>query len=100
MSVSATHPTRKSVPVDPHAQREIEQLKSTSAYRDALLRMTGVDALSVSEAVLLQTLLEAGLRAVRHEVEEVGYAQIAAETDFEETRRMARRRRPHWADEP
>jgi len=44
----------------------------------------------------------AGLRAVREKAEELAYANAAAERltsgEAEEIRRIARRRRPAWAD--
>jgi hypothetical protein len=45
----------------------------------------------------------AGLRAIREKAEEHGYAAAAADRlasgEAEESRRIARRRRPAWADE-
>jgi len=38
-------------------------------------------------------------KAVRQQVEEQSYAQIAADMDSASQRTVARRRRPSWADE-
>jgi len=52
-----------------------------------------------SEATLLHSVMEAGIKAVQQQVEDQGYAQIAAEMDEASQRTVARRRRPSWADE-
>jgi hypothetical protein len=54
---------------------------------------------SISEAALLQTVLEAGLKAVADLVEAEGYARIALEVVPENRQAVARRRRPTWAGE-
>lgn len=91
MSVEAVAPRRKSVPITEHELQRIEHIRTTAAYQDALRALTGVDATSASEALLLQALLLAGIRAVQHHVEETGYAQLADQIDWAEHRRMHRR---------
>jgi hypothetical protein len=56
----------------------------------------------VSEAVLLHSVLEAGLAAIRAMAEADGSEEIAAQYagQAEERRRMSRRRTPTWIDEP
>ena len=57
----------------------------------------------VAEAALLRMIFEAGLRAIRERAEELAYASAAEDRrsgeDADADRRIARRRRPAWADE-
>jgi hypothetical protein len=58
---------------------------------------------SVTEAALLHMIFTEGLRAIRERAEERAYASAAgdrlASGEADERRRIARRRRPAWADE-
>ena len=48
---------------------------------------------------MLHALVEAGLRAVTQEIEDRGYAEMAADYTAADRRRVARRRKPAWAEE-
>ena len=57
---------------------------------------------SVAEAALLRMIFETGLRAIREKAEELAYASAAEDRlsgEADETRQIARRRRPAWAAE-
>lgn len=91
---------RKSLPLTERDLRDLETLRSSEAHRAALATLVSSDILKTrSEAALLRAVLEAGLRAVEHQVEADGYAQMAADLDAAAMKRSARRRRPSWADE-
>jgi hypothetical protein len=53
----------------------------------------------LEKAALLRAVLEVGQRAVEHQVEADGYAQMATDQEVAARQRSARRRRPSWADE-
>lgn len=92
--------TRKSLPLSSRDLEDLERLRNSPAHRQALAALVESEVdVSASEASLLHAVLQAGMRAVRHEVEEAGYAQLAAEADATARKRDARRRRPSWADE-
>jgi hypothetical protein len=79
---------------------DIAKLRGSAAHRSALSHLVDTDVSGdTSEASLLHAVLEAGLRAVEQQVEEEGYAQIAADIDVSARQASARRRRPSWADE-
>ena len=97
--------TRKSLPLTARDDRDLAVLRGSKVHREALSRLadTTVDA-SASEAAYLHPVFEAGLQAIKEQVEESGYAEMAAQRNAEgetiEARRAAaRRRRPSWADE-
>ncbi len=91
---------RKSLPLTDRDMQDLARLRRNKAHLDALGRLVRADLdESSSEAALLHAVMEAGLRAVREQVEADGYAAIAAERAPEERRRVARRRPPAWADE-
>ena len=94
---------RKSLPLTERDLAELERLRRQTPERDALSDLAGVVVAGVTEAALLHMIFTAGLRAVREKAEELGYASAAAERltsgEAEEIRRIARRRRPAWADE-
>jgi hypothetical protein len=73
-------------------------LRGPEAHREALRELSGA-AVTDSEASVLHAVLVAGLRVVREQAEEAGYAQLAAERNAEQRRAFARRQRPSWADE-
>jgi hypothetical protein len=96
--------TRKSLPLTERDLADIARLRQEAPEREALSELVGVAVVeSVAEAALLRMIFEAGLRAIREKAEERAYASAAedrvASGEAEETRRMARRRRPAWADE-
>ncbi|MFF1821924.1 hypothetical protein ACFVWG_31755 [Kribbella sp. NPDC058245] len=92
--------TRKSLPLSGRDLRDLAVLRGSEAHRAALAELTHVQiSETTSEAVLLQTVLEAGLKAVADLVEADGYARIALEIVPENRQAVARRRRPSWADE-
>ena len=93
-------PTRKSLPLTPRDLEDLNTIRHSVVHRAALADLIEVPVgEGASEASVLQAVFEAGLRAVRHQVEEAGYAQLAAERDAATRQASARRRRPAWADE-
>lgn len=96
--------TRKSLPLTEQDLADIARLREDTPEREALGEMVGIAVVeSVAEAALLRMIFEAGLRAIREKAEERAYASAAedrlARGEADETRRIARRRRPAWADE-
>lgn len=92
--------TRKSLPLTARDLEDLATIRSSVAHRAALADLVESQlSEGASEARVLQAVFEAGLRAVRHQVEESGYAQLAAEMDATTRQASARRRRPGWADE-
>jgi hypothetical protein len=93
---------RPSLPLTARDEHELDRLRQSPVYRDALERVAG-QALNeaVSEAVLLHAIFAVGLDCVRRAAEESGYAALAADqvAEDEDHRSTARRRRPSWADE-
>jgi hypothetical protein len=94
---------RKSLPLTERDLADLERLRGQTPERDALADLAGVVVEGVTEAALLHMIFTTGLRAVREKAEELAYASAAAERltsgEAEEIRRIARRRRPAWADE-
>jgi hypothetical protein len=94
---------RKSLPLTERDLADLERLRGRSPEREALAELAGVVVESVTEAALLHMIFAAGLRAIREKAEERAYASAAADRlasgEAEEIRRIARRRRPAWADE-
>ena len=70
----------------------------------ALSRIAGVDVIDLTESSLLHIIFVAGLHAIHEKAEEDAYALAAAgrvaSGEADELRRIARRRRPGWSDEP
>lgn len=96
--------TRKSLPLSEQDLADIARLREETPEREALSEMVGVIVVeSVAEAALLRMIFEAGLRAIRERAEERAYASAAedrrADGEADEARRIARRRRPAWAEE-
>jgi hypothetical protein len=88
------------MPLSERDLRDLAVLRGSEAHRAALSRLAQVDVTEASsEAVMLQAVLEAGIKAVEQLVEAEGYARIAAEASAENRQAVARRRRPSWADE-
>jgi hypothetical protein len=95
---------RKSLPLTEKDLADIARLREETPEREALSEMAGVLIVeSVAEAALLRMIFEAGLRAIREKAEERAYASAAedrlASGEADETRRIARRRRPSWVAE-
>jgi hypothetical protein len=91
---------RKSLPLSDRDQREINMLRGSGQRRAVLSHLAAEDVSEdSSEATVLRALVEAGLRAVNHEMEARGYAELATDYTERERRRVARRRKPAWADE-
>ena len=94
---------RKSLPLTKRDLADLERLRRQTPERDALADLSGVAVESVTEAALLRMIFAAGLRAIREKAEERAYASAAADRlasgEADENRRIARRRRPAWADE-
>ena len=95
--------SRKSLPLTERDLADLERLRGQTPERDALSDLSGVAVESVTEAALLHLIFAAGLRAIREKAEERAYADAAADRlasgEADENRRIARRRRPAWADE-
>ena len=95
---------RKSLPLTERDLADLERLRAQTPERDALSDLAGVVVVEgVAEAALLHMIFTAGLRAIREKAEELAYASAAADRlasgEAQEIRRIARRRRPAWADE-
>jgi len=102
MSIDRPEPAtvRKSLPLTAQDQADLQRMMRSDIHRDALTRLSREPVpVEASEARVLHALLAAGMAAVREEVEEAGYAQLAAERDPGTRRRVARRRPPSWAKE-
>jgi hypothetical protein len=95
--------TRKSLPLTEKDLADVARLRQETPEREALSEMAGIVVEGVAEAALLHMIFEAGLRAIRERAEERAYASAAedrlASGGTDEARRIARRRRPAWADE-
>jgi hypothetical protein len=94
---------RKSLPLTERDLADLERLRGQTPERDALADLSGIAVESVTEAALLHMIFAAGLQAIREKAEERAYAEAAADRlasgEADENRRIARRRRPAWADE-
>ncbi|WP_300610160.1 hypothetical protein [Trebonia sp.] len=95
---------RKSLPLTERDLADLERLRGHTPERDALADLAGVVvAEGVTEAALLHMIFTAGLRAIQEKAEELAYASAAADRlasgEANEIRRIARRRRPSWADD-
>jgi hypothetical protein len=95
---------RKSLPLTERDLADIARMREDTPEREALSEMAGGVAVeSVAEAALLRMIFEAGLRAIREKAEARAYASAAedrlASGEADETRRIARRRRPAWVSE-
>lgn len=105
MATRLTEPVkaRKSLPLTERDLADLERLRAPGPERAVLSEMAGVRVESVTEAALLNIIFAAGVRAIREQAEERAYASAAAERiasgEAAEVRRVARRRRPSWADE-
>ncbi len=94
---------RKSLPLTERDLADLERLRGQTPERAALADLAGVVVEGVTEAALLHMIFAAGLRAIREKAEESAYVSAAADRlasgEADEVRRIARRRRPTWADE-
>lgn len=101
-SMRITEPSvRKSLPLTADDQLTLSALRRSPMHLAVLGELAGTGVTeSSSEASVLHAVWEVGIRAVREQVEEAGYAAMAAEREPSEGRSIARRRRPAWADEP
>src|SRR5579864_3431853 len=95
---------RKSLPLTERDLAGLERLRGQTPERDALADLAGVVVVEgVTDAALLHMIFTAGLRAIQEKAEELAYTSAAADRlasgETEENRRIARRRRPAWADE-
>jgi len=94
---------RKSLPLTERDLADLERLREQTPERDALAELAGIEVESLAEAALLRVVFAAGLRAIRERAEERAYLVAAAgrlaSGEAAESRRIARRRRPAWADE-
>ena len=100
MRTNGSGSARKSLPLSAQDLDDLERLRRSASHRNALSLLADVEIpANASEASLLHAVLEAGLRAVREQVEVQGYAQMAEQLDASPRRTSARRRRPAWADE-
>ncbi len=93
-------PTRKSLPLTVRDMRDLERMQNSDRYRNALMHLSRENLpADASDARILHAVFTAGLTAVRQQVEEDGYAALAAQQDTAARRAEARRRRPSWADD-
>ncbi|OUZ07562.1 hypothetical protein BHE97_16585 [Aeromicrobium sp. PE09-221] len=90
---------RKPLPMSSTDLTLVQSVREDPAYREALAAASGRSLGDhPSEASVLRAIFEAGAASVREHVEAVGYAELGAQRGTE-SRRIARRRRPAWADE-
>jgi hypothetical protein len=105
MATRFSEPTkaRKSLPLTERDLADLSRLRAATPERDVLAELAGVRIESVTEAALLHIIFAAGLRAIREKAEQRAYASAAADRvasgEADEIRRVARRRRPPWADD-
>lgn len=94
---------RKSLPLTERDLADLDRLRQQTPERAALARLSGADVIDVTESSLLHMIFIVGLHAIREQAEEDAYATAAADrgasAEADEIRRIARRRRPSWADE-
>jgi ectoine hydroxylase-related dioxygenase (phytanoyl-CoA dioxygenase family) len=94
---------RKSLPLTERDLADLERLRGQTPERAALADLSSIVVEGVTEAALLHMIFAAGLRAIREKAEERAYASAAADRlasgEADEVRRIARRRRPTWADD-
>jgi hypothetical protein len=94
---------RKSLPLTERDLADLERLRGQTPEREALAELAGIAVESVTEAALLHMIFAEGMRAIRERAEERAYFSAAADRlasgEAAESRRIARRRRPGWADE-
>lgn len=94
---------RKSLPLTERDLADLERLREQTPEREALSELAAPLGEGATEAALLHTVFTAGLRAIREKAEELAYASAAADrlasSEAAESRRIARRRRPAWAEE-
>lgn len=91
--------TRKSLPLSERDLEELARLRESPTHRAAMETLTGQDPTKLSEAGLLRAVMDIGFSALLEQIEISGYAAMAADSDRDELRAVARRRRPDWADE-
>lgn len=98
---TVNHPSvRKSLPLSQRDLQDLAMMRASEVHRHALSRLVETEVTDESsEATLLHAVMEAGINAVRQQVEDQGYAQIADQMDTAGQRATARRRRPSCADE-
>jgi hypothetical protein len=105
MKTRMTGPTvrRPSLPLTERDEQELTLLRESPIHRSMLAELSAGSTFpkDVSEAVMLHTVFEIGLRTVREALEEKGYAELAKAQAEEEPNKYvtARRYRPTWADE-
>jgi hypothetical protein len=94
---------RSPLPLTERDLTDLASFRGPGPAREALARLAAADLPEgdITESALLHAVFEAGLRAVRETAEELSYAADATAYQAEdaERRRIAHRRRPHWADE-
>ena len=92
---------RASLPLTERDVADIAKLRGSRVELAALESLVNVDLSNSSEAQVLHAVLEAGLRAVREQADEQGYAALAEEQRATRQLRqaVARRRRRQWSDE-
>jgi hypothetical protein len=105
MSRRLTQPVarRQSLPLTDQDEADLADLRESPALLDSLARLASsgspIEA-TVSEALLLHSLLRVGLATVRADASADGYAQLSAEyaESAQERRALSRRRSPGWAE--
>lgn len=101
MATRLNEPTERRTPLPLTARdvADLDKLREPGPEREALGALTApLPEGDVSEAFLVHAVFVAGIRAVRDAVEEMGYAELAAQQaasgEAAERRRIARRRPP------
>ena len=94
---------RPSLPLTERDEHDLILFRESAIHRNMLAELSAAPTFpkDVSEAVMLHTVFEIGLRTVREALEEKGYAELAKQQADEEPNKYAtaRRYRPTWADE-
>lgn len=106
MATRITSPVqrRTSLPLTEQNERDISALLESSSYQRALEELSGrrIIGQEVSTSALLHAVFEAGIYSVKAAAELDGYAQIAdgvSQSNLQQLRDDARRRRPAWSIE-
>jgi hypothetical protein len=95
---------RQSLPLTAQDETDLAALRESPALLDSLARLASSSSpieATVSEALLLHSLLQVGLATVHADAAAEGYAQLSAEyaESAHERRAMSRRRSPGWAEQ-
>lgn len=92
---------RPSLPLTAQDEQDLALVREVGFHNDTMSERSGerVGA-DATESSLLHAIFRIGLKTFLDEIAAQGYAELAADKEYmDEMRRIARRRRPSWADE-